>query len=145
MNNRLEHRFVDGFPDELEPGVLYIALEYATMSHLCCCGCNQEVVTPLSSNDWKIIFDGETISVSPSIGSWSLPCRSHYVIRQDRVVWAGQWSDEQIQQGRERDLISKRGRGNTVNEIGQARSPDKKTKPFTLWSRVKLLFGSKRI
>lgn len=145
MNKRLEHRFVEGFPDELEPGVLYVALEFATMSHLCCCGCGQEVVTPLSPKDWKIIFDGQTISVSPSIGSWSLPCRSHYVIRQGRISWAGDWSDDQIQQGRKRDLIAKRGEVEAQDKAGQAGLLDEETKSLTLWSRVKLLFSSRRI
>ena len=107
--DKLSHRFVDGFPDKLDAGVLYVAPEFATMSHLCCCGCGREVVTPLSPKDWKMTFDGESVSVHPSIGSWSLPCRSHYVIRNGRIHWAGQWTDEQIERGRKRDLAAKRG------------------------------------
>lgn len=144
MSNQLQHRFVEGFPDELEQGILYIALDYATMSHLCCCGCGQEVVTPLSPKDWKIIFDGETVSVSPSIGSWSLPCRSHYVIRNGNVQWAGDWSDDQIQRGRQRDLIGKRGKAHTEGVSGGATSLHTQAKPPSLWSRIKLFFGGKR-
>lgn len=104
----LDHHFVGSFPAQLEPGILYIAPEYATMSHLCCCGCGNEVVTPLSPKDWRMTFDGESVTVHPSIGSWSLPCMSHYVIRDGRVRWAGQWSEEQIRMGRECDLAAKR-------------------------------------
>ncbi|MFM2318435.1 MAG: hypothetical protein RLZZ215_1056 [Pseudomonadota bacterium] len=107
--NRLQHRFVNSFPDNPEAGVLYIALDFATMSHLCCCGCGQEVITPLSPNDWQMIFDGQSISLHPSIGNWSLPCRSHYFIQNGKIRWAGDWSDEQIRDGREKDLIAKRG------------------------------------
>lgn len=108
----LQHRFIDGFPDRLQPGFLYISIEFASMSHLCCCGCGREVVTPVSPKDWKFTYDGASVSVHPSIGNWSLPCRSHYIIQSGRVRWAGDWSDEQISAGRQRDLIAKRGAGN---------------------------------
>jgi hypothetical protein len=100
---KLDHRFVEAVPSELVSGILYVSLEYATMMHLCCCGCGNEVVTPLSPSDWKMTYDGQTVSVQPSIGSWSLPCRSHYVIRRGRVNWANDWNDEQIAKGRARD------------------------------------------
>ena len=108
---QLQHRFVDGFPDRLQPGVLYISIEFASMSHLCCCGCGREVITPLSPKDWKFTYDGASVSVHPSIGNWSLPCRSHYIIQSGHIRWAGDWSDEQILAGRHRDLIAKRGSG----------------------------------
>lgn len=104
---RLDHRFVEAVPSDMALGVLYVSLEYATMVHLCCCGCGNEVVTPLSPNDWKVTFDGQTVSVNPSVGSWSLPCRSHYVIRHGRVDWAGDWTDAQIARGRARDRAIK--------------------------------------
>ena len=83
---QLQHRFVDGFPDRLQPGVLYISIEFASMSHLCCCGCGREVITPLSPKDWKFTYDGASVSVHPSIGNWSLPCRSHYIIQSVGLV-----------------------------------------------------------
>lgn len=106
---RYEHQFVTSAPRELSPGVLYVSLEYCTMLHLCACGCGRKVVTPLSPNDWNMTFNGKTVTVRPSIGSWSLPCQSHYVIKHGKVVWAGQWSDEQIKIGRQADLLRKRG------------------------------------
>jgi hypothetical protein len=109
---QLQHRFVDGFPDRLQPGVLYISIEFASMSHLCCCGCGREVITPLSPKDWKFTYDGASVSVHPSIGNWSLPCRSHYIIQSGRIRWAGDWSDEQISASRHRDLVAKRGPSN---------------------------------
>ncbi|WP_425342947.1 DUF6527 family protein [Rhizobium etli] len=47
------------------------------MAHLCACGCRTEVITPLSPTDWRFTFNGKTISVEPSVGNWSLTCRSH--------------------------------------------------------------------
>ncbi|MET1416823.1 DUF6527 family protein [Roseibium sp. HPY-6] len=112
--DRLEHRFVKSAPRELESGILYVSFEYATVLHLCACGCGRKVVTPLSPNDWKMTFNGQTVSLHPSIGSWSLPCRSHYVVRDGRIRWAGAWSDEQIQLGREADRRRKRHQMQTV-------------------------------
>ena len=100
---RLAPRFVGDVPEELKPGVLYVAAEHGVMMHLCACGCGSEIALPLSPIDWRLTFDGETISVSPSVGNWSLPCRSHYIIDRSLVQWAGDWSDDEIQEGRTRD------------------------------------------
>jgi len=99
----LAHKFVEFIPRELEPNTIYVSITYATAIHNCCCGCGNRVVTPLSQADWRLIFDGRTISLEPSIGNWSFPCRSHYWIRSNRVVWSDEWSDEQIAAGRQSD------------------------------------------
>ena len=101
------HRFVDVIPETLEAGVLYVSFRYGTVSHQCCCGCGREVVTPLTPTDWKLTFDGETISLYPSIGNWSFPCRSHYVIKNSRIEWAEDWSDEDVQKAILKDRILK--------------------------------------
>jgi len=93
---KLSHKFVEFIPDVLEGDVIYVSLTYGTVSHRCCCGCGREVVTPLTPNDWKLIFDGETISLYPSIGNWNFACRSHYWIRNNRVEWAGDWTEYKI-------------------------------------------------
>lgn len=104
---RLDHRFVTHIPRAVEPGILYISLEYATAVHSCCCGCGEEVVTPLTPTDWKLIFDGETVSLWPSIGNWSYACRSHYVIERNQVVEALPWSDKRIANARRWDRFAK--------------------------------------
>jgi len=103
----LQHRFTTTIPDKLEPGVLYVSMEYATAAHGCCCGCGEEVVTPFTPTDWRMEFDGEAISLSPSVGSWTLACRSHYVIRRGKVIEAAPWSEEQIEAERNRDRSAK--------------------------------------
>ncbi|MEU3550841.1 DUF6527 family protein [Streptomyces longwoodensis] len=70
------------------------------MIHLCCCGCGSKIVTPLSPTDWSLTFDGASISLSPSIGNWSYPCRSHYWIRSNTAQWAERWTPSQIQAAR---------------------------------------------
>jgi hypothetical protein len=87
--------------------VLYISIPYATAVHKCCCGCGEKVVTPLTPTDWKLIFDGESVSLSPSIGNWSFRCESHYWIRSNNVHWAVHWSRQQIEVGRRRDRWAK--------------------------------------
>lgn len=106
-HKRLEHRFVENIPDRLEAGVLYISMEYATSAHSCCCGCGEEVVAPFTPTDWKMTFDGETISLRPSIGNWTLNCRSHYVIERGQVIEAAPWSDAQVAAERRRDHAAK--------------------------------------
>jgi hypothetical protein len=105
--NRLEHQFVESFPKPLEPGVLYVSVRFRTAAHLCACGCGQKVVTTLSPATWSLTFDGDTVSLSPSIGSGLLPCRSHYFIRQNRVVWSYVMTDELTAEAQERDAASR--------------------------------------
>lgn len=103
MQTALKHSFVKSFPECLQPGVLYISMEYASASHLCCCGCGEEVVTPFAPTEWKMAFDGESVSLWPSIGNWNLPCRSHYIIRDGRAIEASPWSDHQVSCEKDRD------------------------------------------
>ncbi len=103
----LTPRFVEFVPDYIAAGVLYISLDYEIAVHSCCCGCGHKVVTPLSPTDWSLTFDGDTVSVSPSIGNWSLPCQSHYWITRNSISWAPRWTAEQIAAGRALDRAAK--------------------------------------
>lgn len=96
MQKRLEPHFVEFVPDELDEATLYISMTYGTASHLCCCGCGTKVVTPITPTDWSMRFDGDTVSLFPSIGNWDQPCRSHYVIERNRVIPHGPCSEEDI-------------------------------------------------
>ncbi|MES2535407.1 MAG: DUF6527 family protein [Pseudomonadota bacterium] len=100
-------RFVKVIPRKLGPGVLYVSTEYGTAVHSCCCGCGQEVVTPLTPTDWRLTIVGETISLWPSIGNWNLPCRSHYVIKRNRVIEAGSWGKARIEAEQKKDKAAK--------------------------------------
>lgn len=101
--NQLAFEFVISFPDRLEEGTLYVSMEFASACHLCCCGCGERVVTPISPVGWELTFDGDSVSLSPSIGSWSLPCRSHYFIHRNQIRWTGRHSRDQIDRGRRQD------------------------------------------
>jgi len=105
--NRVEHEFVEFIPEDLEPGTIYISIPYATCSHLCFCGCGNKVITSLAPTEWQLTFDGETVSLYPSIGNWSFDCRSHYWVKESRVIWGRTWSKEKIQANRARDRRQK--------------------------------------
>ena len=95
----LDYEFVTYVPDTLVEGVLYVSIPYTTVLHLCCCGCGEEVVTPLSPTDWNLTFDGETISLCPSVGNWRFACRSHYWIRRNEVIWDQGLSERKVRRG----------------------------------------------
>lgn len=103
----LKHEFVEYIPAELEDGTIYVSIPYETVVHRCCCGCGNKVVTPLSPMDWKLIFDGQSISLDPSIGNWSFSCQSHYWITRNRVKWAWKWSPEEIDAARLENELDK--------------------------------------
>jgi hypothetical protein len=105
-HKRLEHQFVKHIPEQLEAGVLYISMEYGSAAHSCCCGCGEEVMTPFSPTEWKMTFDGETVSLWPSVGNWYLPCRSHYIIDHGRVFEAPPWNDRQVAAARRQEQVA---------------------------------------
>ncbi len=145
----LTHRFVCAIPEVLEERTVYVSIEFATAVHKCCCGCGREVVTPLSPMDWSLVFDGETVSLDPSVGNWNLPCRSHYWIRRNRVYWARGWSREQIEAGRTADARAKAEyygpRATKTEPLGPQPPPtaSEPAQPDGFWDRWKRwLFGA---
>lgn len=103
----IHHQFVDAIPAELAENTLYISIPYATAAHKCMCGCGHEVVTPLTPTDWSLTFDGESVSLRPSVGNWSFDCQSHYWIIRSTVRWGMTWTEDEIEQGRARDRVRK--------------------------------------
>jgi hypothetical protein len=99
----LAHEFVEYIPSEPADGILYISITYRTAVHRCACGCGNKVVTPITPADWQLFYDGDTVSLAPSIGNWGFPCRSHYWIGAGQIRWAGTWNSKQITAGKARD------------------------------------------
>lgn len=99
--------FVEYIPDRLQDGVLYISEQYGTVVHKCCCGCGEEVVTPLTPADWQLRREGAVVSLAPSIGNWNFRCKSHYWIRRNRVEWAPSMTKQQIRRVQDRDRQDK--------------------------------------
>lgn len=148
-HHTLEHRFVRNVPRDLAPGVLYISMEYATAVHSCCCGCGERVVTPFTPTDWHMTFDGDSISLHPSVGNWNQKCRSHYVIRRSRVLEAGPWTNAQVEAERRRDKLAKAAHYRGAKNVPSGAHPqtpgalptlavhDKAHLLPSIWSRLK--------
>lgn len=127
-HNFIRPIFIDVIPDQLEEGVLYICNRYATALHKCCCGCGEEVVTPLSPADWTVHKRGRLVSLSPSVGNWSLACRSHYLISDNQVIWARMYTPSQIEQVKIRDRADKEAYIASINL--------QKSKEAGFWARL---------
>jgi hypothetical protein len=135
----MRHEFVEHIPEGLEDGVLYVSIPYDLAVHRCCCGCGNEVVTPFSPAEWSLIYDGRSVSLSPSIGNWGFPCKSHYFIRQGDIVWARKWSTEEISAVREIDHDARAEQYGDV--IRDTISPSRKPARVALWDWIKGLFS----
>lgn len=80
--------FVDRIPKELKDGILYVCIECKVIIHKCACGCGEKTVTPIDKeNGWTMKYDGQTITLRPSIGNFSMNCKSHYYITDNKVEW----------------------------------------------------------
>ncbi len=130
---KLNHRFVEYIPKDLEEGVLYISIRFGTAVHKCACGCGNKTVTPLSPTDWELKYNGESVSLSPSIGNWSFPCQSHYWIINDEIRWADKWTKEKIQANRVRQQINKKRYFNSL----KTNSKEPESKEQSLWNKFK--------
>ena len=101
----IEFKFMDDLPqnEEMEENIIYVSLGDDTSKHLCMCGCKSVIVTPISPVEWQIIYNGK-YSLQPSIGNWQLYCKSHYWIKDEKVIWASKFSEEKIEKVKEQDL-----------------------------------------
>lgn len=113
----MTHEFVEHMPENLDEGIIYVSIPFETVIHKCVCGCGNEVVTPLSPAEWSLTFDGETISLYPSIGNWSLDCKSHYWIRENKIKWSSKWSEEEIETVRLTDFLAKKVHFEKTNQV----------------------------
>lgn len=106
--DRLEHRFVETMPkrEQLKEGVLYVSIAFDLAVHLCACGCREKVVTPFSPAEWSLAYNGESVTLQPSIGNWSFDCRSHYWITRNRITWGKRFTDEMVARVRAGDTIA---------------------------------------
>lgn len=133
----LRHEFVEYIPDNLNDNTIYVSIKFATVAHKCCCGCGNEVFTPLSPTDWKLIFNGKSISLDPSIGNWSFDCKSHYWIRHNDVIWAAQWSQEEIDAGRIYDRSAKEKYFEDVSSSETTEKPQNDKQKQSFWMQLK--------
>ncbi len=91
-------KFVNRIPSEIEEGIIYISTSVNTAVHLCPCGCKTEVITPINPSGWNFTYDGEAISLYPSVGVWGAECKSHYWIKKNHVEWSRTYIKEEIEE-----------------------------------------------
>ncbi|MEZ4977362.1 MAG: DUF6527 family protein [Flavobacteriaceae bacterium] len=51
-----------------------------------------------------MLYDGESVSLKPSIGNWSYDCQSHYWITKDEIRWSTSWTKEEIDSVRKHEI-----------------------------------------
>lgn len=131
--------FVESAPTQLSDGVIYISDRFRTTLHKCCCGCGREVVTPLNPAGWSYKRDGGIVTLKPSIGNWSFPCKSHYFIIKNEVVWANTMSARQIAAVKARDARDQQiyiNRCNQAKSVTELSAPSSPTDSASSWLSI---------
>lgn len=104
--NRVSHfepKFVELMPKVLESGILYVSTTYLLMVHLCACGCKEKVVLPIHPKQWRFTYNGDDVTVRPSVGNIETACNSHYWIINGDVEWSTDISSTEAARKRTRD------------------------------------------
>ena len=137
--NTITPLFVSSIPEILEEGKLYINEEDEIALHKCCCGCGEEVVTPLNPAGWRIIKNRQTVvTMRPSIGNGQNQCRSHYFITNNHVDWLNKMSPHLTAMAQARDH---RDREKYIAEKNAARASQKSNGEHGLLAILKSWFG----
>jgi len=108
MIKKLVVEKVVSMPLNLQEGILYVSLENEVVGHLCPCGCANKILIRIGKAGWQYTEVKGEVTLFPSLGNWNLPCRSHYWIRKNKIMWSGDWTDEVIEEGRQSDIEKKR-------------------------------------
>lgn len=85
-------------PSDFKEGILYVSKKFGVAAHLCACGCGNKVITPLGATEWTIKEEDFGVSVYPSIGNGQLPCKSHYLINNGKIIWCDQMTESKTHQ-----------------------------------------------
>ena len=113
MIHQITPIFVEEIPEKIQEGNLYLCMQYNALIHKCACGCGEIISTPLDRKQgWIMQYDGEEVTLSPSIGNGAYKCGSHYFIRGNKVIWLQKMSRIEAELVKEkktdfRDLLKK--------------------------------------
>ena len=78
---------------ETDHGELMIGQDKKVIRFLCPCGCGKEIFlttkeySDTPGRNWTIKVEDGKVTLHPSINAWRLPCKSHYWIRENRIIW----------------------------------------------------------
>lgn len=137
---RLRLERVHYMPKVLEPGLLYVSEEFGAAAHLCACGCGAKIRTPLAPTEWTFKDTSDGPSLSPSVGNWQKPCRSHYWIWRGEVEWHGDWTESQVQAGRRGEEQRRKAYFAAREKEGTAQAP---TLGRRIWKGIKALLSGR--
>ena len=83
----LRPEFVQSIPTgSRKPGEIVVSCRYNVASFLCPCGCGAAMDIIFRPYRWRMEWDGEHLSICPSISSPRLACKSHYWITRNEVI-----------------------------------------------------------
>lgn len=77
----------------MEDGVVYHTEEFELAGMLCACGCGHRI-TLLVPDSHQVLNDDGYATVSPSVGVFDAPCRSHFFIHAGEVEWLPAFTGE---------------------------------------------------
>lgn len=86
-------KYINYHAGQMEEGILYVSSKADAdgvkgVWYICPCGCGIYMRIPyVGKRKWDIIIKDDKVTLSPSI-LLKTHCKSHYFIRDGRVVWA---------------------------------------------------------
>lgn len=86
-SDTIETVYMDRIPSDIEQGKLYVSRECKVAIHLCACGCGEKVITPIDKQGWIFADNDGKPTLSPSIGNFEFPCKSHYFVSDGKIIW----------------------------------------------------------
>lgn len=87
MIKKFETVFVDVLPfkDEMKENEIYVSEKSWQSTHLCACGCGEEIVTPHVRGGWKYHTNEDNdITLMPAVMNES--CNSYYKIEKGYAI-----------------------------------------------------------
>ncbi len=87
MIKKFEIEYVETLPlrDNMKENIIYLSEKTWNSSHLCACGCGEEVITPFVRGGWRYqVNSSDEITLSPAITNDI--CNSTYKIQQNYAI-----------------------------------------------------------
>lgn len=83
---KYRYRLVERIPAQMQEGVVYHTEEFELAGLLCACGCGHRI-TLLVPDSHQVLNVGGYATITPSVGVFDAPCKSHFIISAGDVSW----------------------------------------------------------
>lgn len=132
---RYVYRAVDRIPANLDPGIVYHSEEFELAAFLCPCDCGHRVMllVPDSHSVWN---QSGFATISPSVGVFDAPCKSHFFIRSGEVDWLNAFSPAQANSIMQRQVQRHVSQDQKLSWLSRL-----KTTARSIWTKFAALFG----